>query len=233
MTKKPTRREILKTAATTSAASAIATTATATDTAPTVRVVETGIRYEVANEDDYHGLLLDSRPPYTVNRKQDEFILAEKAARSLTTDIQQTGGLFDERSIEAGESVTVGPANGRVGALPTELSARMRAKRALDLASDHKIPSVSLHWNGNSPSLSIESKGKIDLDPETNREIRLESETVKAQIVHRTETSVEVEGRPKDRQGPKRVYEPVEAEVTPIVEVVDHGELTLTRRKLP
>jgi hypothetical protein len=231
MSENITRRDLLKMAATTGAVSTIATVGTATS-GPSARIAEVGLRFDIPDENEYHGVLLDSRPPFTVDDDRDEFVLAEHVDPTYASAIEHAGFLVDEHPTKSGESVLVGPDDGFAGALPTELSARMRPKRALSLASDNRVPTVTLHRTGTDLHLSVESNGTMPLEPQTEREVRLEPKTVDAQIVHRSESNADIPGRPAHRIGPSRTFESVEVEVTPVVEIVDHGELSVTRRKL-
>lgn len=237
MSENPTRRDVLKTAAVIGAIGSFAVQ-TAAGKTPTARIVEAGIRYEVpeseapSGDEELQFVLPDSRPSYTVDEDREAFVLSKDAPDSLFQSIRRSGSLLDERTGEAADAVNVAPADGHVGVLPTELSARMRPKEALSLDARHRVPNVSLQWNSNAPAVAIESEGTLDLSPNSQRTVRLDPETVEATTVRRTDETVEVEGMPDHRQGPKRVFDSVTVEVTPVVEVVDHGELTLVRHPL-
>ena len=102
----------------------------------------------------------------------------------------------------------------------------MRVSQVIKLTSDLAFPQVAIHWNGHAPTLNVQSVGSINLTP-GKREIEMPAETVEVQTEHVIND--------EERQDQSSVYErgTETIEVVPIVEIVDHGELKLTRQPFP
>lgn len=232
MTNTPTRREILKAAAT-SGVTGIALSTTASATATTVRTVEAGIRYDFDIKETFNQIYLNSRPPYTINTDRKELVYPNRAPASMTAQPSEAGALFAERPVRSGKGVEVGPENRHVSVLPTKLSTRMRPMEGVRLTSKQRLPKVSIQRNGRTPWLAVPSEERTKLSSGTGREIHLSPQTVEVQTVRVTDDVVPVEGRPQHRWGPKRKYGSAEVKVTPVISIADHGELTLKRQKLP
>lgn len=228
MTDKTTRRDVLKAAGTASAMSGFALTATASES-QRIRVVEAGIRFDVPPNDDYDGVHIDSRPPYTVNSKERKFVLLNNASPSTTSQIRDSTSLFDERTVDSGDEVSVGPQDGTLSALPTELSSRMRVMRAVGLVSPIRAPTVMIHQNANAPVLNVESEGVVELPVGERTEVRLDPVAAEARTTH-VVGKVSIEGTPEFMEGLKREQDSVEIEATPVVEAINHGELVLERQ---
>lgn len=134
--------------------------------------------------------------------------------------------------MQNGQSTVVNPGDRRVETLPTDLSTRMRPVEGVSLASPHRLPQVRIERNGKVPQV-VGPSGTIDLESGTDQQIELDPETVEVTTVRVTDEKVPIEGRPEHRWGPKREYDSVKVEATPVVEVADRGNLTVTRRKFP
>jgi hypothetical protein len=232
MNETPTRREVLRaTAATGAVATTIGSRAGATTT-PTVRTVEAGLYYDLEIEDDYSWSRLDSRSPFTVDDRRKQLVIADRASESLERDIVNAGALFDEQPVQKGQSTDAAPDSETVETLPTEVSTRMRPMEGVSLSSAHRLPQIRIERDGAVPRL-VSPSGTTELESGADREVRLEPQTVEVTTVRITDEKVPIEGRPEHRWGPKREYDSVEVEATPVIEVADHGDLTITRRKLP
>lgn len=229
MTEKTTRRDILKIAGTASAVSGLAITSTANE-GERVRVVEAGIRYEIPSNNDYDIVNPDSRPPYTVDKEDRKLIVLNNAASSTSSRIKEASALVDEQSAGSADEVSVGPRNETIRALPTDLSSRMRAKRAVQLDSPLRAPTVTLRMNANAPTLNVESKGTVELPVGERTEVRLNPITAEARTTH-VVGEASIEGVPDFMQGLKREQDSVEIEATPVVEAVNHGELVVEQQR--
>lgn len=231
MSDTPTRRQVLKATAATGAVGIVASQANAAPT-QTIRTIEAGLRYDLDIQDNFSWVRLDSRPQFTINDRRKELVFANRVSQARVSEVRESGTLFAEQPVQAGQSTPVSPGDNQVRTLPTDLSARMRPMEGVSLSSPHRLPRVDIHQSGTAPRVVIPSETTVDLKPGTNREIRLDPRTVEVTTVTITDEKVPIEGRPEHRWGPRREYDSVEVEATPIVEVVDHGELTLRRRKL-
>lgn len=231
MTQETTRRDVLKIAGTASAVSGLALTATANE-GERVRVVEAGLRFEVPDNDDYERVNPDSRPPYTVDETERKLVVLNTASPADESRIQETGDLLDERSAGRADEVAVGPRDGQLKALPTELSSRMRVKRAVQLDSPVRAPTVTLRANTNAPALSVEGEGVVELGIGERTEVRLDPVTAEARTSH-VVGKASIEGVPEHMQGLKRERDSVEVEATPVVEAVNHGELVVEKQSPP
>lgn len=232
MSDTPTRRDVLEKTATTGAVGTFLPQ-TVRGNVPTVRTIEAGIRYDIDIQDDYSTSHIESRPSFTIDNASGEVILAERVSQSRETAILDTGAFFDEQPVKVGQSKMVTPGNQRVRMAPTDLSARMRPKKAVNLATEHRLPEVVLQSNGSQPRVVIPSGETRAIQAGTDQQILLEPETVEVVTVTFTEETVPVEGRPEDRWGPAREYGSVKVQATPVVEIVDHGDLVVSRRKFP
>lgn len=222
MKQETTRRDVLKLAGTASAVSGLAITATA-DESERVRVVEAGLRFEVPSNDEYDLVLPDSRPPYTVDEEERKLVVLNTASPETASRIRNAGDILDERTAA---EVAVGPRDGRVKALPTELSSRMRAKRAVRLAEPSRVPTVSLDAGANVPVLNAGSKEPVELAAGERRELRLDPVAARART-SRVVGEATVDGVPEFMQGLKRERDSVDIEATPVVEAINHGELVV------
>lgn len=231
MTEQTTRRDVLKAAGTASALSGFALTATASE-GHRVRVVEAGIRFDVPPNDNYDGIHVDSHPPFTIDAKERKLIVLNSASSATRSRIHESTDLLDERSADANDEITVGPRDGVLLALPTELSARMRVKRAVQLDSPVRIPTVTLNPGPNSAMLNVESKEPVKLAVGERSELRLDPVTAQART-SRVVGEATVEGVPEFMQGLERERDSVEIEATPIVEAINHGELIAEQQDPP
>lgn len=233
MTNTPTRRQLLKATAASSAAGTVLSTAASAASSTTVRTIEAGIYYDLDVGDNFVQMHLDSRPAYTVDAKRNDLVYPERVPASMTAAVSQAGALFAENPVRSGSAAEVGPTNRLVRTLPTKLSTRKRPMEGVKLASKRRLPEASIKRTGTAPRLVVPSETTIDLSPGTDREVRLSPQTVEVQTVRVTDEVVPVEGVPEHRWGPKREYDSVEVEATPVVSVTDRGELALRRHKLP
>lgn len=232
MSEKPTRRGVLRTTATAGAAATFVPQTVRGDP-PTVRTVEAGIRYDIDIQDDYSVSHLDSRPLFTVDRGRGEVALANRVSQSREAAMIKAQAFIDEQPLGMGQSKTITPGNESVRSIPTDLSARMRPTRVVNLAADHRLPRVLVQPNGARSKVVLPPGETRAIQSETEQQIHLEPETVEVETVTFTDEKVPVEGRPEDRWGPAREYGSVEVQATPVVEIVDHGELVVSRRKFP
>lgn len=230
MTATPTRRDVLKSTAAAGATATVLPSSTAAGSS--VRTIEAGIRYELEVRDDFSVLRLDSRPSFTIDERRGELWLASRVSRSRADDIAAAGTLVDEQPVGVGEAGTVGPAERTTTWLPTALSTRMRPTRAASLATEHRLPEVTVRRDGPTPKLVAPTAETVAIEPGSDHEIRLDPRTVEVTTVRVTDEKVPIEGRPEHRWGYKREYDSVAVSATPVVDVVDHGDLVLRRRDL-
>lgn len=230
MTRTPTRRDVLKTTATAGMTTTVLPTGAAAGSA--IRTIEAGIRYDLEIRDDFSTLQLDSRPPFTINGDRKELWLANRVSQSRVNGIADAGVMADEQPLGVGQAKTLRENIRTTMQLPTALSGRMRPKRGVSLETEHRLPEVSIQRNGPSPKLVLPSAGTVSLEPCRDYEVELEPETVEVTTVRFTDEKVPIEGRPEHRWGNEREYDSLEVTATPVVEVVDHGDLVLRRRDL-
>lgn len=224
-----TRREALKTVSAIGMVGGLSATATAD--APTVRVVETGLRYEVPTGDSFDLIRPDSRPPYTVNAERGELLLLNTASRADRKAIGSAPELTNEQSVPTGTRVRVDP--GELGALPTELSARMRAKEAVQLADHLRTPTVTARPTGDGVVLTAEGRGRVSLPVGERMTIELDPVTVTvrtSRVVGRADVDDDV---PEFMVGFEREYGSREVDVRPVVEAINHGKLAVAQQPDP
>lgn len=231
MTDNPSRRRILQAISTTGAVTLFGASRAAASS-PGVRVVEAGIRYDTPDREDYVRYHVDSRPPYTVATNRNELIVLANASDSLAQEVAGRG-LVDEQSIGRGARTPIGGSGKRVRTLPTGLSARMRVSEKLQLTEEHRLPTVTVHWNANGAAATVQGSGRIDLAAGEHRQVELDPETVTVKTATTTDDIVPVEGVPEHKWGPAREYGTVDVTATPVVELVDHGTLSVTEQAPP
>lgn len=221
------RRQLLRTVASSSAIVTLGASEVAAKLS--VRLVEAGVKYEVPERSDYDGIHIDSRPPYTVDHDNNNLVISE------SSDVLQEdqSALIDESEAKEMSSVEIGGSGKQVKAIPVSLSSRLRVMNAISLTSKHQLPTVTLHWNGESVTANIQSKGEIELSPGATKQVSLEEENVEARTIRVTDEIAEIEGIPERALGPKREFGSVDVNVTPVIKMVDYGELTVDRQILP
>lgn len=191
----------------------------------TVRVVETGIYYDLSEGEDINVSQLDSRPRYTVDHRRGDLVFGDDVSQTRVEKTARKGALINEQPVGREQAAMARDSQRTVRTAPVDVSTRMRAKKGVVLASKHDLPQVVVQRNGSNPKLVVPTEGTFDLEPGTDREIQLSPETLEVETVRVVEESVPVEGRPKHRWGPKREYGSRAVDATPVVHVVDHGEL--------
>ncbi|MFB6177595.1 MAG: hypothetical protein ABEI99_10705 [Halobaculum sp.] len=225
-----TRRDALRAVGAVGLMSGLSTAATAE--APTVRVVEAGLRYELSVAESFDTVHPDSRPPYTVNEGRGELLLLNTASRADRRAIRGAPELANERSVRTGTTVRVDP--GEVGALPTELSTRMRAKEAVVLTEQLRTPRVTARPTADDVVLTAEGAGRRRLSSGERTTVALDSVTATVQTSRVVgEADVNDQDVPDFRIGVQREYGSRTVEVRPIVEAVNHGTLTVAQQPDP
>jgi hypothetical protein len=203
----------------------------ATADAPTVRMVETGLRFEVPTDDSFEFIHPDSRPPYTVNAGRGELLLLNTASRANRRAIRDAPELTNEQSVSTGTQVRADP--GELGALPTRLSARMRAKTAVQLIDHLRTPTVTARPTGDGMVLTAEGRGRVSLPVGERTTVELDPVTATirtSQVVGRADVADDV---PEFMIGLEREYGSREVEVRPVVEAINHGKLPVAQQPDP
>jgi hypothetical protein len=224
-----TRREALKAVTAIGVVGGLSPTASAD--APAVRVVETGLRYEAPMDDRFELIRPDSRPPYTVNAERRELLLLNTASRSDRRAIRNAPELTNEQSVATGTKVRVNP--GELGALPTELSSRMRVKEAIPLNDHLRTPTVTARPSSDGVVLATEGRGQVSVPvgKRTTVELNPVTATVRtSRVVGRADVDDDV---PEFMVGLKREYGSREVDVRPVVEVINHGKLAVAQQPDP
>lgn len=219
------RRHVLKTVSTTGALSVFAA-ASASGAELTARIIETGIHYEVPDGHGYDGAHVDSRPPYTVDAANGRLLVAEGEIDDLRQSLESATGYVGD---DAGTGSSTSPVRGagqRVSGLPTSLTTRMRVQEMITLVSDHELPTVTVDWDADGAAVTTDSAGRVDLSTGDRTSVALDPETVEAQTVRRVDPVGESDV-PEHMRAKQREFGSVEIEATPVVEAVDHGELTV------
>lgn len=229
MTDTPSRRQILQSASAASAIALFGTSQASAASSLTARLIEASIRYNVPDRSDYDRFHLDSRPPYTVDSDRRALVVSSGAPDLLEQQLSDDA-VIDEQVTNGRTSNAVVERGARATSLPVSLTDRMRVSEVIHLPSPHDLPTVTVHWNADGAAATVQSRGRIELAPESAREITLDSETVEVRTATTTDTVPEKEGVPRERIGPRTEYGTAEVEATPVVEIVDHGELTVRER---
>lgn len=198
-----------------------------------VRVVETGIRYDLEIQDRFSRTHLDSRPPFTINNNRKELILARRSPSSLEESVLDGSTLVDQQPIKEGQSTTVKRSGTKVGILPTTLSDRMHPMMGVSLSTKHHLPQVEIRHEGPEHRIVDPSGTITTLSEESERKIHLEPRYVEVTTVEITSEKATVKGVPDERVGPKREHGSMEVKATPVVKAVDHGSLVVRRRRFP
>lgn len=218
------RRTVLKSVT----AAGLATTAvpgSASASEATVRVVETGIYYDLGEVDDIGVTQLDSRPRFTVDHRRGDLVFGDDVSQARVAETTRKGALINEQPTGQNQAAVARDSQRTVRTAPIDVSTRMRAKKGITLASGLDLPQVIVQRKGANPKLVVPGEGTFELEPGTDRKIQLPTETLDVETVRVVEEAVPAEGRPEHRWGPKREYGSRTVEATPIVHVVDHGEL--------
>jgi len=219
MSDKPNRRQVLQAFSSTTAA-AMMGLATASQPSGSARLVEAGIEYVVPNRPDYELGHTDSHPPYAVDSELDLLLIPPWAHEGVGSQASR-GPMIDERSANRNSPVHVVAPNTRVRALPIGLSGRKRVTDSLHLKNPLQLPTVTVHWNENAPSAAIQSVGMVNVSPGESKAVELEPETVEVRIVSSTD------GSDEGSRVIQREEEYAQIEATPVVHIVDHGDLDI------
>lgn len=227
MTENRTRRQVLQSVSSAGAVAVFGTTS-ASASRPTTRLIEVGIRYDIPDSDDYVKYHVDSRPPYSVDANRNELVLRSTKSSDLVAR-STDNALIDERPQIKRPKATVKSTGSRTDTLPTVLSARMRIVEKVQLAEEQLLPSVTIHWDANEVTATVEGHGEIELAASEQTTVELDPETAAVKTSMIGDEVVPIEGVPKHMWGPERAYGTVAVEVTPIVEIADYGELAVSQ----
>lgn len=224
MTEKPTRRTVLKAAGSTGVAGTLSiSTVSAADT--TTEVIEAGVEYTVPDGISYDAFRTDSRPSYTVDRRRGKLVLLKRMSQQKRSEVIENPFLTDERAIGSNTEVALGPSDGRLNALPTRLTSRMRVSEQIRIDGSVRYPNVVIHTRGEAPAANVASRGRINLNPGERKEVELDPVTVTV----RTKRVLESTNR-EGETSHEREFGTTEIEATPVVNLVNHGELDLERQ---
>lgn len=219
-----TRRAVLKAAGSAGVASGMSISTAAVED-KSVETIEAGIEYEIPERLNYDSFHSDSRPSYTVDSSREKLILLKRMSKKHRSKIIDNPVLADEQPIGSNASVTVGPQDGKLNALPVRLSTRMRVTEQVSLVDPVQSPTVVIHTRGNSPAANVESQGKIELHPGDRKRIRLAPITATVRIKNVVETTSD-EGRVRH----EREFDTTEVQAVPVVNLLHRGELDLERQ---
>lgn len=191
----------------------------------TTRVIETGIRYDVEVADEFSVVQIDSRPRFTVDDTRSELVIGNDVSVDRVNNIRQAGGLVNEAPAAVGNSISARDSGREIDVLTTDISTRMRPKRGLVLAEPTTYPRVKVQRRSATPRLIISGTGTFELGVGTDREVTLDTTTVKAQTVEKTGEVIEWEDLPEHMWNAERTYGSETVNATPVVRVVDHGRV--------
>lgn len=227
----PIRRDVLKTAGGATIISTVPQKTEAVTSAQTAMVIEAGIMYECPDLENIKQSVQNSRPPYTVDPANNQLLITASKAptNNIAEQIAEAGALIAEQPVGPGESRGLSNSE-TVTSLPIALTARMRPQVTASLENRHKLPEVKINRNGRQAKLITKEDSTYQILPKTGRRIRLETEAVKVCTVEITDEAVEMENIPEYRRANKTVYGTKEINVTPIIEVINHGELDLVEK---
>jgi hypothetical protein len=228
MTDKKSRRGILQSAGGFTAFGAISNLSNRSEAKPQARIIEAGLRYEVPETEDVPMNFVNSRPPYTINKRERSVVLSEKLPETFVDSLSSAGHLVDE-SI-SGDGIASPISRGRqTMMLPSALTVRKRPARLHELAEPIRTPEVMVNWNNNSPVMTVEGRGRFDVEPDTTRTIELRPERVKLRTIQVLDELVEVAAIPREYRAKKQEEGEQAVSVTPVVEISDYGRLTIER----
>lgn len=225
------RRTVLKSTAVTGVTGTVISS-TRASSEQTIRLIEAGIRYDLETTDDLSTVQLDSRPRFTVDTDRIELVVGDDISTAWVDKIRQTAGLVAEQPAAVGESVAARDSERQVATATTELSTRMRPMRGVVLAEPTEYPRVKVQRRSATPRLIVPGAGTFELGPGTDREIELSTTTLQAQTVQETGEPTEWEDLPEHLWNAERTYGSETVQATPVVRVVDHGELTLRQAEM-
>lgn len=230
----PTRREVLKTAATATAVTGFGAVAGSARSERSAQVLEAGLRYETPDDTSLHVLESDSRPPYTVDAQREALFVGPNAGSDgrLPERIAETGALVAEQPISSGQSRGFGPRN-EVRSLPIGLTSRKRSRGRLQLSESISPPRLKLNRNGKRAQLVVTGEPTEQILPESDHTVRLEPTTVAAQTTKFVDNPVTDSSIPEHlRAQQQRELGTKQVKVTPVVEVTHHGELTVVDQQI-
>lgn len=226
-----TRRSVLKGIGVTSAMGGIVASSNAQKES-TVSVVEAGLRFEVPENENYHLMHYDSRPAYTIRKKERKLVLLKNhISDGEIDDIKSGSAILNERITDPKTEIIVGPSDGVLEKLPLRLSSRMRPKQILPLESQIKIPKVSIIKEENGVSVNANHEIKNEISDNYRSVVELKS--INAQVrTSRIVGEASIDGVPDYMQGIKREYDSTTIQATPVIEIRDWGELTVSSHRI-
>lgn len=230
----PTRRDVLRTAATATAVTGLGAAAGSARSGRSAQVLEAGLRYDVPGDETLRRVQADSRPPYTIDRTAEALFVGLDAGPNgnLADRIAEAGALIAERPTVPGQSRGIGPAE-KTETLPIGLTSRMRPRGGLSLVEPTTPPRVKLNRNGRHAKLQITGGPTRKIDPASEHTVRLEPTTVTAQTATVVDSPVTDPDIPEHMRADQQVeFGTKTVDVTPVAEVVHHGEVSIVDRRI-
>lgn len=220
------RRDVLKAASAASIAPMTGYLDPSSEARDTTRLLEAGLRYELATDADYHRIHVDSRPLYEVSQAGGSLALRHPTPKQVAQAFGNNDALvrFDGQLPNPAASVQSDPEDAT--GLVTRLSARKRPAEMVMLTEPHATPAVEFSTDADSFVVDAEDT-TVELEPTTSRTLRLEPRTVSAKVIEGFETPDE--DAPDWRLGKVAVYGTERVEVEPVLELQDLGELSVAQ----
>ena len=220
------RRDVLKAASAASIAPMTGYLAPSSEAKNTTRLLEAGLRYELATDSDYHRIHVDSRPLYEVSQPGGSLALRRPVPERVARTFSKNSALvrFDGQLPNPAASVQGGPEE--VTGLVTRLGASKRPAEMVMLTEPHTKPAVEFATK--SDSFVVDADGTtVELEPTASRTLRLKPRTVSAKVIEGFETPDE--DAPDWRLGKVAVYGTERVEVEPVLELQNLGELSVAQ----
>lgn len=220
------RRDVLKAASAASIGSTSGFLSPSSESKATAQLLEAGLRYELADDADYHRIHVDSRPLYAVDGAGGSLALR----RPVPDEVAQAFGNHAELVRYDGDlprpASAAGTGTEEVLGIVTKLGARKRPAELVLLTEPHSTPSVEFATD--SGRFVVDADGHtVELDAGSSRQLRLEPRTVSAKVIEGFRTP-DIENVPDERLGKVAEYGTEQIEVEPILELQDLGALSVS-----
>lgn len=216
------RRDVLKTVGTTSVFGVVGATQRTTADKGSIRLVETGLKYDLPTGYNYQQMFVESKSLYDI---EDGV-----AFLSSTTPDEVRETFINNDTIVNGIDNTAVPQKSEGGrtvqAVPTALSQRKEVRELTHVTESHRLPEIRVQVGSKSSTISVEGLHE-KLRVGTEREFSLPTQTITAETYRVTDEIAEIEEVPEHKWGPKTEYDSVEIDAVPTVTVRDRGELDL------
>ncbi|MFB6177620.1 MAG: hypothetical protein ABEI99_10830 [Halobaculum sp.] len=177
--------------------------------------------FQLEMEPQIHTVQYDSRPNYTVS---DQRILFSEDYDGYEA-VVKAGGLVGERPAAEEEKIGLSGGGTQVNVLPIALSSRKRPMKLVKTDSPVTIPDTKVIRSKRQAVLTTPGVGRVEVSPGTDTTVTLPPRETEVVTKQPTDTKPDLDGVPQDRVGTVSEFGTTTREVTPMVDIVNHGKL--------